>query len=116
MAKYGSTVLDQAWNAWIGRSNSAVVMQSKLCKSKPSGLWFCWGRYPHHSLKMSEVVAHVHHVYSFFRFQIWCRPLQLCSAWMRAEVETEKKETRTFSQQTSAVQEEAGNARAGNRS
>ena len=35
---------------------------------------------------------------------------------MRAEVETEKKETRTCSQQTSAAKEEAGNARAGNRS
>lgn len=46
MAKYGNTVLDQAWNAWIGRSNSAVVMQSKLCKSKPSGLVLLGGISP----------------------------------------------------------------------
>ena len=45
MAKYGDTVLDQAWNA-IDRSNSAVVMQSKLCKSKPSGVLLCWGGIP----------------------------------------------------------------------
>ena len=66
MAKYGNTVLDQAWNAWIGRSNSAVVMQSKLCKSKPSGLVLLGG-YPHHSLKWSHMFIMFIH-FSDFRY------------------------------------------------